>query len=91
MLPEAEAPTRDSSAVRLTAIALWHIAKAALVRDFAERVLQGEVPVNAPTPDRLSHWLATRLLSEEELARFEADLESPPAEDASRTGRPDER
>jgi hypothetical protein len=80
LLPEAERVARDSAAIRLTAIALWHIAKAALVRDFAERVLRGEVPVNAPTPDRLSHWLATRLLSEEELARFEADLESPSSE-----------
>jgi len=52
---------------------LWHIAKAALVRDFAERVLQGEVPVNTPTRDSLSHWLAGRLLTAEELARFEAE------------------
>ena len=63
--------SRDQS--RLTAIALWHIAKAALVRDFAERVLQGEVPVNAPTPDTLSHWVASRLLTSDELADFEDD------------------
>jgi len=30
----------DHDRTRLTAIALWHIAKVALVRDFAERVLQ---------------------------------------------------
>ena len=60
----------DSS--RLAGIALWHIAKAALVRDFAERVLQGDVPVNAQTPDSFSHWVASRLLTPEELARYEA-------------------
>jgi hypothetical protein len=52
---------------------LWHIAKAALVRDFAERVLRGEIPVNAPTPDSFSHWVARRLLSDEELERFERE------------------
>jgi hypothetical protein len=64
-------PQREPLGARPAAIGLWHIAKAALVRDFAERVLQGEVPVNKPTPDTFSHWLATRLLTEEELARFE--------------------
>jgi hypothetical protein len=48
---------------RPTAIALWHIAKAALVRDVSERVLRGEIPVNQPTPDSFSHWVASRLLS----------------------------
>jgi len=66
---------------RPTAISLWHIAKAALVRDFAERVLRGEVPVNEPTPDTFSHWIASRLLSREELARFEDH--SPPKESDS--------
>jgi len=57
---------------RGAAITLWHIAKAGLVRDFAERVLRGEVPVNAPTEQSLSSWLKERLLSPaelEELAR----------------------
>jgi hypothetical protein len=67
----ATSPSRDSTAIRATAIAVWHIAKAALVRDFAERVLRGEVPVNKPTPDSLSHWLAERLLTPEQLADFE--------------------
>src|SRR5579885_64524 len=58
--------------MRLAGIALWHVAKAALVRDFAERVLQGDVPVNAPTADAFGHWLAARLLTPDELARFEA-------------------
>lgn len=43
-------------------VSLRHIAKAALVRDFTERLLQGKVPVNEPTPDSLSHWMASRLL-----------------------------
>ena len=64
-------PTPEPPGERSTAISLWHIAKAGLVRDFAERVLQGEVPVNEPTPDTFSHWIASRLLSPEELARFE--------------------
>jgi hypothetical protein len=67
----ATSPSRDSTAIRATAIAVWHIAKAALVRDFAERVLRGEIPVNKPTPDSLSHWLAERLLTPEQLADFE--------------------
>ena len=66
-------PKREPLGARPAAIGLWHIAKAALVRDFAERVLQGEVPVNTPTPDTLSHWLASRLLTREELARFESE------------------
>jgi hypothetical protein len=56
---------------RVYAIALWHVAKAALVRDFAERVLRGEIPANAPTDDTFSHWVASRLLTSDELARFE--------------------
>ena len=61
----------EPSGARPAAIALWHIAKAALVRDFAERVLRGEIPVNAPTPEALSQWVARRLLTEDEFARFE--------------------
>ena len=55
---------------RLVAVALWHAAKAAQVRDFAERVLRGEVPVNTPTPEPLGEWLAARLLNEDELAMY---------------------
>lgn len=61
---------------RAVAVSLWHIAKAALVRDFAERVLRGEVPPNRPTPDTFSHWVASKLLTPEELARFEEQLEA---------------
>lgn len=66
---------------RLASVALWSTAKAAQVRDFAERVLQGEVPVNAATPDSLSHWLAERLLDADELAEWERDpaRHEPPA------------
>jgi hypothetical protein len=67
--------TREPLGARSAAISLWHIAKAALVRDFAERVLRGEIPVNEPTPDSFSHWVASRLLTPEELARFESDAE----------------
>jgi hypothetical protein len=56
--------------VRVTAIAIWHAAKAGLVRDFAERVLRGDVPANDPTPQPLSQWLASRLLTPEELAEL---------------------
>lgn len=71
VIKEIGSPKREPDGARPAAIALWHIAKAGLVRDFAERILQGEVPVNTPTPDTLSHWLAARLLTEEELGRFE--------------------
>ncbi|HEX6537323.1 MAG TPA: hypothetical protein VF041_22265 [Gemmatimonadaceae bacterium] len=73
VIRETGMPARPPLGARTAAVALWHIAKAALVRDFAERVLRGEVPVNAPTPDSLSHWIASRLLTPEELARFEAE------------------
>jgi len=83
---EVGTPTREPLGARPVAICLWHIAKAALVRDFAERVLSGEVPVNEPTPDTFSHWIASRLLTPDELARFEsgedrADDDEQPADE----------
>jgi hypothetical protein len=75
---EIGGPAREPLGARSTAIALWHIAKAALVRDFAERVLRGEIPVNEPTPDSFSHWVAARLLTPDELARFEEDADFDP-------------
>lgn len=66
-------PTREPLGARNTAVTLWHVAKTALVRDFAERMLRGEAPVNKPTPDTLSHWVAARLLTPEELERFERE------------------
>jgi hypothetical protein len=73
---EIGAPAREPVGARPTAIALWHIAKSALVRDFAERVLSGDVPPNAQTPDTLSHWIAGRLLSPDELARYEREAQA---------------
>jgi hypothetical protein len=78
LVRESGAPTREPLGERPAAIALWHIAKAALVRDFAERVLNGDVPPNEPSPDSFSHWVASRLLSPEELARFEAEARDAP-------------
>jgi hypothetical protein len=62
-------------------MSLWHIAKAALVRDFAERVLRGEVPPNQATPDSLSHWLASRRFTPGELAQFEQEGKPPDSDD----------
>ena len=73
LVREAGAPARERIEFRPAAIALWHIAKAALVRDFAERVLRGEIPPNIPTGEPLGSWLAQRLLTPEELAQFEAE------------------
>ena len=70
---EIGSPTREALGARAAGIALWHIAKAALVRDFAERVLRGEIPVNEPCQDSFTHFIASRLLTPDELAEFEAD------------------
>ena len=66
-------PAGEPTGVRPMATALWHAAKAALVRDLAERVLRGEIPPNEPTREPLAQWLAARLLSPEELADHERD------------------
>lgn len=73
---ETGTPQRKPSGARAFAVSLWHIGKAALVRDFAERVLRGEVPVNEPDSDTFSHWVASRLLTPEELAQFEREMRS---------------
>jgi hypothetical protein len=67
---------------RVTAIALWHVAKAAHVRDFAERVLRGEIPRPVSTSEPLAGWLAARLLTPEELEQFERgdDADTPYAD-----------
>lgn len=67
--PEANDPPN----ARLTGIALWHVAKAALTRDTAERVLQSDVLTEMQDPGPLSKWLAARLLTPEELAAYEAE------------------
>ena len=78
---QAGAPTREPLGARATAISLWHIAKSALVRDFAERVLKGEIPPNEATADSLSHWIATKLLTPAELAQFEEEGRHDPDSD----------
>lgn len=45
---------------RLAAVSLWHIAKAALVRDRALRLLESAPPPEQP---RLSEWLKERILA----------------------------
>jgi hypothetical protein len=77
----AEFPKRQPLGARSAAVALWHVAKAALVRDFAERVLRGEIPVNQPTPDSFSHWVASRLLTPGELEQFEREARTGEADD----------
>lgn len=67
--------------VRPVSIALWHAAKVALVRDFAERVLRGEIPVNAPTEAPLGAWLVERLLTPDELTEYEAEGLQPDKDD----------
>ena len=47
---------------RLEAIAIWHIAKAALTRDEALRWLRGERQEVTAEHERLSDWLAERIL-----------------------------
>jgi hypothetical protein len=51
---------------RLEAIAIWHIAKAALTRDRAMRLLNGEVSDANAENQRLSEWLRKRILQMEE-------------------------
>ncbi len=72
---EAGVPQREPLGARAAAVTLWHIAKAALVRDFAERVVRGDVPANVPTEGTLSGWLAKRLLTPAELEREAADAD----------------
>ena len=47
---------------RLEAVAVWHVAKAALTRDRALRLLAGEAPDASAGHERLSDWLAERIL-----------------------------
>ena len=53
----APAPRR-----RLEAIAVWHIAKAALTRDRAMRLLSGEAVDATAEHQRLSDWLREQIL-----------------------------
>jgi len=55
-------PRSAARARRLEAIAIWHIAKAALTRDRALRLLSGEAQDATAEHERLSDWLAQRIL-----------------------------
>ena len=66
-------PDGEPAGTRGVAVSLWHIAKVALVRDLAERVLRGDVPANIPTEGKLGDWLAAKLLTPDELAEHEAE------------------
>jgi hypothetical protein len=52
---------------------IWHISKCVFVRDFAERVLNGEIAVSEPSSDSFSLWIASRLLTPDEVERFEQE------------------
>ena len=61
---------------RLAATALWSIAKLAIVRDTALRAAEGR-PLPPPVrPPALSEWLATRLLSPEELEAWRRERDA---------------
>jgi hypothetical protein len=61
-IDEGELPPR-----RMAAVALWSIAKLAMVRDTALRAAEGRPLPPAVRQPALSEWLAARLLSPEEL------------------------
>jgi hypothetical protein len=65
------APTEVAGA-RLVAVALWHVVKAARMRDLAERAVRGEIGPPQPTGTVLGERLAARLLTPEELAAHRA-------------------
>ena len=62
----------EVAGARMVAVALWHVAKAALVRDLAERALRGELRSPPPTGTQLGERLAERLLTPEELVAHRA-------------------
>jgi hypothetical protein len=65
---------------RLASVAVWHTAKAALIRDAAARRMASEAtrPSPAALPP-LSVWLAERLLSPDELAQLQTETDDGPA------------
>jgi hypothetical protein len=70
-IDESELPPR-----RMAATALWSIAKLAIVRDSAMRALGGQAIDPPPQPGPLSEWLATRLLSPEELEAWRRERDT---------------
>jgi hypothetical protein len=61
---------RDGTGVapaRIVAIAIWHVVKAAEVRDRAERTARARAHMRPTESQPLGDWLAERLLSPDEL------------------------
>ena len=56
---------------RMASVAVWHIAKAAIVRDAAVRLLNSDLmEQRAVVPPPLATWLAERLLTPDELTQL---------------------
>ncbi len=66
----------DTAPPRIVAIAIWHIVKAAEVRDRAERAMRGLAGGRTPESQPLAEWLAERLLSPEELRRHRSQRDA---------------
>lgn len=58
---------------RLHSIALWHMAKAALVRDAATLLLNSDLAAHVTDAPTLDEWLASRLLTPVELAAYRTE------------------
>lgn len=65
----------DTAPPRIVAIAIWHVVKAAEVRDRAARAMRGPVCDRTLESQPLAEWLAERLLSPEELRRHNRQRE----------------
>ena len=66
----------DTAPPRIVAIAIWHVVKAAAVRDRAERAMRGLARDHTPESQPLAEWLAERLLSPEELRRHRSQRDA---------------
>ncbi|MEP6835851.1 MAG: hypothetical protein ABJB74_20855 [Gemmatimonas sp.] len=64
-------PAREPLGSRLFAISMWHIAKSALVRDEANRVLHRELSASGKTSSTLGDWLAERFMTPAELREYQ--------------------
>ena len=62
----------EVAGARMVAVALWHVVKAARMRDLAERAVRGELRQPPPTGTVLGERLAARLLTPEEWAAHRA-------------------
>ena len=59
---QIERPRVDGAHRRLVAIAIWHIAKAALTRDEAMRMRESQADIDRVERQPLSTWLHDRIL-----------------------------